>query len=304
MKKSGLSFLLLLLILSGCDPQIGNPTFSPDGKSILFSINSKIYKIPVGGGKAQQIHRSDSYDFDPVYTPDGSKIVFASRKEGSKADIFVMNADGSGRRQLTQGSSDDRKPAVSSDGSTVYFHRIYGSNWSSALCSIKLDGADLKEIIKAEENTGFTISPHPDGDEILFSGVNSGGDDTHRNALRILSLKNPSEFRKVKPIFKTEPKDKWMTGITEARFSPDGKFVVFLWYMYNERKEHNQIYIMDLESRKARKIAEFSDDTDYVSFSPDGRKIIVSTGTFNYILTKLWTMNIDGSDLRRVPIKS
>lgn len=309
LKKSAADYFVFIILLFclGCRPTIGNPNYSPDGQAIVLALNSQIYRISPAGGKALRVSNSKSYDFDPVYTPDGHQIVFASAQEGKKSDLWIMNLDGSRRIQLTNGLHGDKKPCISKDGQKIYFLRerkLDGETFSNELdiYSIEINGSNLKEIVKTDEPVGFTPSISPDGKYLLLGGTNIEG-GLYRNALRMLPLENPQATQYIKPEFDIEPMDKWMTGITETRFSPNGKSVLFLWYMYNEHKEHKQIYVMDLENRKAKKIVEFSDYLDYPSFSPDGKKIIFATGLFNYNPDKLWVVNVDGTDLHQISIK-
>lgn len=58
----------------------------------------------------------------PVWSPDGTRIVFFSRRQGSTRDhIFVVNADGTGERQLTNDDSNNTFPSWSADGGRIMF---------------------------------------------------------------------------------------------------------------------------------------------------------------------------------------
>ena len=105
----------------------GPPMWSLDGLSIAFSSGGDIYVTKVDGSKVLRLtYEGDpagnplSGSIDPAWSPDSRRIVFASGPENDH-DIFLMNADGSGRTRLTSGPSNDRVPSWSPDGSLIAF---------------------------------------------------------------------------------------------------------------------------------------------------------------------------------------
>ena len=76
---------------------------SPDGTQIVFCYKGDIYKVASTGGTAVQLTTQESYECNPVWSPDGKQIGFASDRNGN-FDIFVMSAEGGAAKRLTSHS--------------------------------------------------------------------------------------------------------------------------------------------------------------------------------------------------------
>ena len=73
---------------------------SPNGTEIVFCYKGDIYKVPAQGGTAVQLTTQASYEANPVWSPDGKQIAFASDRNGN-FDLFIMPADGGTAQRLT-----------------------------------------------------------------------------------------------------------------------------------------------------------------------------------------------------------
>ena len=96
---------------------------SPDGKHIVFTYKGNIYTVDADGGKAVQITSNQAYDTDPMWTPDGSNIVFASYREKSK-DIYKVSAKGGTPVRLTTHTGNETPLEVLGDGSILFSANI------------------------------------------------------------------------------------------------------------------------------------------------------------------------------------
>jgi len=96
------------------------PAISPDGGTVVFSARGDLWSVPAAGGLATQLTVNEGHDFMPVWSPDGSKIAFASDRYGDY-DIFVMPAAGGGATRLTFHSASDYPASFTPDGEHVLF---------------------------------------------------------------------------------------------------------------------------------------------------------------------------------------
>jgi imidazolonepropionase-like amidohydrolase/Tol biopolymer transport system component len=78
-----------------------NLDVSSDGREIVFDLLGDIYIMPIAGGNATLLRGGPAYEVQPRFSPDGKRISFTSDRDGAD-NIWVMNRDGSGARQVTQ----------------------------------------------------------------------------------------------------------------------------------------------------------------------------------------------------------
>lgn len=92
---------------------------SPDGSKVAFCYKGDIFTVGVNGGRALQITTNQAYDSDPLWTPDGKKIVFSSYRAGSK-DIFITSAEGGAPKRLTDYPGNETPLCVLEGGRVLF----------------------------------------------------------------------------------------------------------------------------------------------------------------------------------------
>ncbi len=116
-----LSLSAVALTASAVTPLwLRDAAISPDGSRIAFTYKGDIFTVPTGGGNATRLTTLDSHEASPIWSPDGSKIAFASDREGS-FDIFVMDSTGGTPLRLTRNSAKEVPVAFTPDGKYVIF---------------------------------------------------------------------------------------------------------------------------------------------------------------------------------------
>jgi imidazolonepropionase-like amidohydrolase/Tol biopolymer transport system component len=78
-----------------------NLDVSSDGKDIVFDLLGDIYTMPLAGGTATALSTGIAWDVQPRFSPNGKYISYTSDKSGAD-NIWIMNRDGSGKRQVTK----------------------------------------------------------------------------------------------------------------------------------------------------------------------------------------------------------
>ena len=102
MKKKIIASAVLAASFAGMSAAplwLRNTAIPPDGATIAFTYKGDIYTVKSTGGDARRI-TSGGYNTSPVWSPDGSKIAFASDREGSM-DIYVVSGKGGSPKRLT-----------------------------------------------------------------------------------------------------------------------------------------------------------------------------------------------------------
>ena len=124
---------------------------SPNGQEIAFCYKGDIYKVAATGGNVMQLTTQSSYEMNPVWSPDGQYIAFASDRKGNM-DVYVMPASGGAPTRLTSNSANETPWAFSPDGKYVYFSAAIQDPASSAL----FPSAALTELYKVPVTGGRT----------------------------------------------------------------------------------------------------------------------------------------------------
>jgi TolB protein len=92
-----------------------DPAWSPTGEWIAFVSsnpgNDEIYRITPDGSVVERLTNNNwEWDKHPTWSPDGSQIVFFSNRDVGRPQLWIMNANGSGQRNLLSSDDEDLYP--------------------------------------------------------------------------------------------------------------------------------------------------------------------------------------------------
>ncbi|MEE8277190.1 MAG: amidohydrolase family protein [Thermoanaerobaculia bacterium] len=150
---------------------------SPDGQTVLFDMLGDLYTVPITGGEAQALTSGIEWNFQPRFSPDGTKIAFISDRGGAD-NLWIMNADGSEPRAVTEEKEHlVHNPAWSADGQYLVAKKGFTSTRSIPAGEIWLfhagggEGLQLTERPHGERDQKNMAEPafSPDGRWVYFS---------------------------------------------------------------------------------------------------------------------------------------
>jgi WD40 repeat protein len=225
-------------------------------------------------------------DQSAAYAPDGTRIAFMNNYDGDY-EICVMNADGTGVKQLTKNSAVDAHPTWSPDGSRIAFTSNRDGDFD--IYTMNPDGSDQTNITSDDPSTDDAPHWSPDGNWIAL--------ETDRYHSTHIELITPDG--QLGPELGSVAYDSWFDS-----WSPDGKSFL----VESNRTGDYDIYRYDLEgsglqlqlslAQPAKTVSDDSAVEGAATWSPDGKQIAFSSnrdGDF-----EVYVMDADGGPQRQL----
>jgi TolB protein len=217
------------------------PTWSPDSRAIAYTS----YRPSGGMGTFQDIVLSyiatgerrtpangdpSKQNYLPIWSPDGSKIAFTTNRDGNP-EIYVMNADGSGARRMTNSPAIDVSPTWSPSGNQLAW--VSDRTGSGRIYIMNADGTGQRVLIN-EEAYRPTWSSEP-FNEIAYAAKSGPGYD-----IKIFSFGTGETRRITDGIGSNE----------SPAFAPNGRHIAFT----STRNGKVQVYTIARDGNDLRQI--------------------------------------------------
>lgn len=169
------------LAAAGCPP----PPDRSGGYVWPIYPSYEIFAADVDGGAPRRLTDNVGYDAEGAVSPDGSRIVFTSLRQGD-LDLYTMNADGGDVRRLTDRPGYDGGPFFSWDGRSIVYRAAYPDTAAERdeyrellrrslvrprrleIYLMRADGTGVRQITR---NGAASFAPflHPNGEQVVFS---------------------------------------------------------------------------------------------------------------------------------------
>jgi len=256
-----------------------------------------------------------------------TKIYFVSARTGTK-EIWMMDYDGQNQHIVTRLGSTSLSPRVSPDNSRLAFSSIGKEGWTIRMYSLEL-GRMVAFPGGIAGGSNFSPSWSGDGSKVAFSSSRSGdpeiwiADSSGNDLRKVTSFRGPDVAPTWNP--KTNAQIAWVSGRTglpqiyimdadganiqrmtdggyaiSPSWSPNGQFLTFSWNRkYGPGAPGGQdIYVMDIASKRWLQLTHDAGSNDYPSWSPDGRHLVFERAIGGR--TELWTMLADGTEQQQL----
>ncbi|MGH8236883.1 MAG: CehA/McbA family metallohydrolase, partial [Steroidobacteraceae bacterium] len=271
--------------------------FSPAGASLVYSMAGSLWRQQIGNDRAVELTHGPGYDYQPDWSPDGRRIVFA-RHHNNAIELWQLDVSSGTAQQLTATDAVNLEPRYSPDGRRLAYVSTAGSgHFNLFVAAIDADKLGAARAVVAPHESKIaryyyskhdhTINPAwtPDGKRLVFVAnreIAYGSGD-----LCSAAVEGASDFE----CFVHE-ETSWRA---RPEVAPDGRRVLYSSY---QGRQWHQLWLTTLAGDAQLPLTFGEFDATQARWSPDGRRIAyVSNEDGNLAL---WVLEAVGGERTRI----
>lgn len=318
--------------------RVSDPQISPDKSKILYGIsyesveentsNRDLYVMDINGNNSHRITKTPKSESNAVWINDGKEIAFIYSHEG-KPQIWIMNADGSNRKVITDFEKGVNGFVISPDEKKILIisNIKYGKNPSDIYSDLpKATGRVITDLMYKHWDEWVTEIPHPflvdfDGEKISniidimegepyegpmkpFGGVESfAWSPDSKNIIYVSRKKEGIDYAKStnSDLYLYSTEDKSTINLTEGMmgydtnpiYSPDGKYVAWLSMERDGyESDKNRIFILDTATgEKTDLTSEWDYTVNSIVWRPDSKSLYFTA--HHQGITPIFSINLN-----------
>jgi hypothetical protein len=271
--------------------------WSPDGSELIYSMQGSLWRQRVDADEARQLTAGPGYDYQPDWSPDGRRVVYASYR-GDAIELRLLDVATGESVPLVSNGAVNIEPRWSPDGRRVaYTSSVHEGRWHVFVVPAGPGPTGAPERVTEDRDGGlpryyygrhdqhFSPTWSPDGRELIL--VSNRGHVWGSGGLWRVSARPGSpgtEIRREETTWKARPD-----------WSPDGRRVVYASYL---GRQWHQLWLMTDRGDGPVQLTYGEFDATVPRWSPSGDRIAyVSNETGN---TSLWVVDVAGGARRRI----
>ena len=289
--------------------------------------NGDIYVLDLSTDTLMAIAAHEEQEVNPVWSPDGTTLLYLSSEKTPNRNVVMINADGSNKQYLTDNQTGD--PDVRYEyiwdptGSFFYIAKgSYNANGSyelSEFTRFDFDGSnpqavEVFPVAWSFRNDWLVGYGNVEGDNEIFlanpdgtGGMNLSNDPASDDLPQFSPDGSMVLFRSDRTgttdffVVNLDGSDlrnltPGEANVTDAAFSPDGKTLYYATYIRDGNNNNREIFSVSVDGGEPVNLTNSKVNEYFFELTPDGSTLIMTAANYNN--WEIWAMNVDGSDRR------